>query len=154
MTTTGEKIGEHYGAEFYTIGQRHLDADFKFPKTGAQGSGASVERKAFYVASKDAATNTVIVAEGGENEALYRKEIEIAETNFINKHTQVALKKDKMEVLARVRYRQPLSKATLSLLENGNHQLVFAKPQKFVAEGQSAVFYSANGEMLGGGVIC
>src|SRR6202044_2818958 len=27
VTTTGERIGEHYGAEFYTIGQRHIDAD-------------------------------------------------------------------------------------------------------------------------------
>jgi tRNA-specific 2-thiouridylase len=153
VTTTGEKIGEHYGAEFYTIGQRHIDADFKFPKTGARGDGVSAERKAFYVAAKNAATNTVIVAEGSENEALYRKEIEIAGANLINKHTQTALKKDKMEVLARVRYRQPLSEATLSELENNNYKLVFIKPQKFVAEGQSAVFYSANGEMLGGGVI-
>jgi tRNA U34 2-thiouridine synthase MnmA/TrmU len=31
--------------------------------------------------------------------------------------------------------------------------LAFAVPQKFVAEGQSAVFYGADGEMLGGGII-
>jgi tRNA-specific 2-thiouridylase len=157
VTTTGEKIGEHFGAEFYTIGQRHIDADFKFPKTnlssGGAGTGAAAARKPFYVAAKDAMTNTVILAEGSENEALFRKEIEIASVNFINKDTQEALRKGKQEVLARVRYRQPLSKATLSLLENGNGTLVFAKPQKFVAEGQSAVFYNAKGEMLGGGVI-
>jgi tRNA-specific 2-thiouridylase len=52
-----------------------------------------------------------------------------------------------------VRYRQPLSDATLSRLKNGNYKLAFSKPQKFVAEGQSAVFYTADGEMLGGGVI-
>jgi tRNA-specific 2-thiouridylase len=54
---------------------------------------------------------------------------------------------------ARVRYRQPLSAATLSKNENGNYLLSFVSPQKFVAEGQSAVFYSKEGEMLGGGVI-
>jgi tRNA-specific 2-thiouridylase len=148
VTTTGESIGEHYGAEFYTIGQRHIDADFKFPKTGGEA------RKPFYIAAKDAATNTVILAEGSENEALFRKEVEIATINFINKDTQAASRKGKTEVFARVRYRQPVSKAMLSVLENGNYGLVFAKPQKFVAEGQSAVFYSAKGEMLGGGVIC
>ncbi len=148
VTTDGESIGEHYGAEFYTIGQRHIDADFKFPKIGRAA------RKPFYVAAKDSATNTVILAEGSENKALFRKEIEVAAINFINKNTQMALRKDKMEVFARVRYRQPVSKAALSALENGNYKLVFATPQKFVAEGQSAVFYSAKGEMLGGGVIC
>ena len=157
VTTTGENIGEHYGTEFYTIGQRHIDADFQFPKTGVGSSststGASAARKPFYVAAKDAATNTVIVAEGSENEALYRKEIEISSVNFINKDTQAALKKDKKEVFARVRYRQLLSSATLSHLREDSYKLIFAKPQKFVAEGQSAVFYNTNGEMLGGGVI-
>ena len=84
MTTAGEKIGEHSGAEFYTIGQRHIDADFKFPKTGRSADAEA--RKPFYVAAKDAATNTVMVAEGSENPALYRKEIEIANVNFIGRN--------------------------------------------------------------------
>jgi tRNA-specific 2-thiouridylase len=141
VTTKGEKIGEHSGAQFYTIGQRHIDADFIFPKTGA-----AVQREPFYVASKNAATNTVVVAEGSNNEALYRKEIELVGVNMIRKMASG-------EVLARVRYRQPLSAATLSRLENGNYGVSFAKAQKFVASGQSAVFYSKEGEMLGGGVI-
>ncbi len=146
VTTTGEHIGEHSGAEFYTIGQRHIDADFAFPKTGGVN-----ERKPLYVASKDAATNTVVVAEGKENSALYRSEVELNQVNFIkgngmeNNHPTA--------VRARVRYRQPLSEAILSKLENGNYKLTFSAPQKFVAEGQSVVFYSAEGEMLGGGVI-
>jgi tRNA-specific 2-thiouridylase len=139
VMTTGEKIGEHSGAEFYTIGQRHIDADFAFPKTG----GAS-ERKPMYVASKDAITNTVVVAEGSENPALYRTEVELAQMNFIGGGTINSANMNSADfaplfVHARVRYRQPLSEATLS--------------QKFVAEGQSAVFYSGGDEMLGGGVI-
>jgi len=43
--------------------------------------------------------------------------------------------------------------ATLLGGQNGNYRLVFSAPQKFVAEGQSAVFYLKTGEMLGGGVI-
>src|ERR1700733_6957833 len=65
VTTTGDNIGEHFGSEFYTIGERHINAKFKFPKTGG-----AVEREPFYVSSKDAATNTVVVAEGSENQAL------------------------------------------------------------------------------------
>lgn len=152
MTTTGEKIGEHAGAEFYTIGERHIDANFKFPKTGRSNTGHPAARKPFYVASKDAATNTVTVAEGSEHPALYRKEITITGVNFINP-SDVSADGAVREVFARVRYRQPLAAATLSRLPNCNYILTFAEPQKFVAPGQSAVFYSGAGEMLGGGVI-
>jgi len=149
MTTEGKAIGEHSGAEFYTIGQRHIDADFKFPKTG----GASA-RVPYYVAGKDAATNTVVVAEGNENPALYRKEIEIATVNVIGGSGALAgVLAGDGKVLARVRYRQPLAEAEISRLPNGNYRLVFARAQKFIAPGQSAVFYNGEGEMLGGGVI-
>jgi tRNA-specific 2-thiouridylase len=149
MTTAGEKIGEHSGTQFYTIGQRHIDADFAFPKTGG-----AAERKPFYVASKDAATNTVVLAEGSDDPALYRNEVELAQMNLISGVAfSAANSKGILPVRARVRYRQPLSHAVLSTLENGNYKLVFATPQKFVAEGQSAVFYGVDGEMLGGGVI-
>ena len=150
VTTAGEKIGKHSGTEFYTIGQRHIDADFAFPKTGLAGA-AGAARKPFYVASKDAATNTVVLAEGSDDPLLYRGEVELTQMNFISGSTLAEGKE--LPVRARVRYRQPLSDATLSRLENGNYKLAFAAPQKFVAEGQSAVFYSTDGEMLGGGVI-
>ena len=156
MTTAGENIGEHSGAEFYTIGERHIDADFKFPKTGhGTGAGHPAARKPFYVASKDAATNTVTVAEGSEHPALYKKELVITGVNFINPPAVGGLADGAapVEVFARVRYRQPLAAATLSMLLDGNYALAFREPQKFVAPGQSAVFYSKDGEMLGGGII-
>jgi tRNA-specific 2-thiouridylase len=145
LATTGEQIGEHFGSEFYTIGQRHLAANFKFPKTG----GAK-EREPFYVATKDTATNTIVLAEGDEHPALYRREAELVDCNFVNGQPTTS---DQLRVLARVRYRQPLSPAGLVKLENSNYRLIFARPQKFVAAGQSAVWYSGKGEMLGGGVI-
>jgi tRNA-specific 2-thiouridylase len=181
ITTMGETIGEHFGSEFYTIGQRHLDADFKFPKTGA------VARKPFYVAAKNFATNVVVVAEGSENPALYKKEILLKDVHWILKSMgprrslSRALSRDEddsrhrngeLSVFARVRYRQPLAKAILQWkvksgkskvikkkqgadlrLSTFDFQLIFNQPQKFVAPGQSAVFYGKNGTMLGGGVI-
>ena len=140
MTTAGEKLGEHSGAEFYTIGERHIDADFKFPKTGR-----AVLRAPFYVSAKDMATNTVVVAEGNENPALYKKEIELANVNIIGGSASAT--GDLLAVFARVRYRQPLAEAKLSRFESGNYRLMFNKPQKFVASGQSAVFYTKDGEI-------
>jgi len=165
VTTAGENIGEHFGAQFYTIGQRHIDADFKFPKTGG-----AVERQPFYVAAKDVATNVVTLAEGDENEALYKKEIELVGVHFIDPDHRIIRANEPINVLARVRYRQPLTTARIMKQEAGSKNdaeakyiLLFEKPQKFVAAGQSAVFYSADGpsfakaskgmEMLGGGVI-
>jgi tRNA-specific 2-thiouridylase len=149
ITTSGENIGEHFGSEFYTIGQRHIDADFKFPKNGATA------RKPFYVAAKNSKTNTVTLAEGGENPALYKKEIKLTGVHFIDPlfANLRKLANKKLQVFARVRYRQPLAKALLLVGTRGKANLVFAKPQKFIAPGQSAVFYDKNGAMLGGGVI-
>lgn len=146
MTTAGVYIGEHSGAEFYTIGQRHINANVIFPKTGGARS-----RKPLYVASKDVVTNTVVLAEGSEDPALYRSEIKLTQINFINgKDIEDGAF---MDVRARVRYRQPLFAARMYKINNGNYKMIFLAAQKFVAEGQSAVFYNTEGEMLGGGVI-
>ena len=149
ITTSGEKIGEHFGSEFYTIGERHIKADFKFQKTGG-----THERQPFYVASKDTATNTLVVAEGDENPALYKDRVALFNINLIDSAYNVGGKSlTEAEVFARVRYRQPLFDAQISLTGNGTGHIIFKNPQKFVAPGQSAVWYSEDGEMLGGGII-
>jgi tRNA-uridine 2-sulfurtransferase len=153
MTTAGERIGEHHGAAFYTIGERHINVNFKFPKTGGRA-----DRQPFYVAEKNIKTNMVIVAEGSENPALYRKEIELANANFLSGSPLSALRSP-LVVFARVRYRELLSKARIQNPESriqkrgGKLKLIFDTPQKFVAPGQSAVLYDKNGIMLGGGII-
>lgn len=138
ITTEGTIIGRHPGIFYFTIGQRH----------GLEVSG----QKPYYVAEKDAKNNILIVAEGENNPALYKKEIELKEVNFTN---QQAAGKKRQLVLARVRYRQPLSEAQLNIygIKSRKFKLVFGKPQKFVAPGQSAVFYNKKGELLGGGII-
>lgn len=148
LDARGVRVGTHRGVHFYTIGQRHIDAQFSFPKTGV--TGIQTARKPFYVVSKDAATNTLVVGEGAEDPALYRNEVRLVQVNVVNGESYEG------PVKARVRYRQPLADATLTQLaqkDRGEYVLSFKTPQKFVAEGQSAVWYSADGEMLGGGVI-
>ena len=145
LSASGEVFGEHKGAHFYTIGQRHL----KISNLKNQISNS----QPVYVAEKDIQNNTIIVAKGSDNSALYKKEIKLTNVNFINSvHSQI-LKNVGMNILTRVRYRQPLANARLDFSDDLCCNLIFDEPQKFVASGQSAVFYSINEEVLGGGII-
>jgi tRNA-specific 2-thiouridylase len=139
LNIAGKAVGKHDGSCFYTIGQRH-------------GLGIAAPRP-LYIAEKNIKKNLLVMAEGKNNPALYKKEIFLKNINFINYGLGFKNRKLNIPVLARVRYRQPLGKAVLSRLGNVRLKLVFVNPQKFVAPGQSAVFYSNKGEMLGGGVI-
>jgi tRNA-specific 2-thiouridylase len=151
VTVDGKKVGEHNGAYVYTIGQRHgLDLKVKNRELGIRGN---VVTQPHYVVGKDVLTNTVIVAEGANNEALTKKSLELANVNIINPRKSFTKKNLSHQVMARVRYRQPITRAQLTITDKETTHLTFEKPQKFVAPGQSAVFYSSAGEMLGGGVI-
>ena len=154
----GKKIGEHKGAHFYTIGQRH-------------GLGIGGSKKPYYVVEKNVKKNTIVVAEGDDNSALYKKEIKLTDVNFINQNivNSQILENIGINVLTRVRYRQPLISAQL-IIHNSKFIIQFDQPVKYVAPGQSAVFYlpaiasakagdkkrpsvSSGLKMLGGGVI-
>jgi len=141
IDTEGRKVGEHGGIFFYTVGQRH-----------GLGLGGG---EPYYVAEKILKTNTLVVARGSDNPALFRKEVEVTDIHSISSDLA-----GKQKVLARVRYRQPLVPAELQRLSNSNYKLVFGKPVKFVAPGQSSVFYEVGflagfrgRRMLGGGII-
>ncbi len=154
-TIDGKTIGTHDGAIFYTIGQRK--------GIGIKGSLLGEQGKIYYVAAKDVDANTLWVAEG-ENENLFSKELIVKDISWISKKQP----KLPLKCLARIRYRQPFQKATLFEISNTKSspyggspegrqiselRVVFNVPQKAITPGQSAVFYSQNGEMLGGGII-
>lgn len=143
ITTSGEVIGEHKGLSFYTIGQRHMGLSGL--TWGEKGSG---ERKPIFVSGKDPEKNLLIVAEGEDDPALFRDSVSLSSVNFISGKSP----ESRLKVKARVRYRQPLFSATL-IREKNNWTLLFDKPVRFVAPGQSAVFYSDEDEMIGGGII-
>ncbi len=148
LNVAGKIIGEHSGAQFYTIGQRHGLASGSWKRT----PGVS---KPFYVAEKNARKNTIVVTEGEDSQELFKREVELAEMNFINlNYSLIRTNKGykEIKVFARVRYRQPLFPASL-ILNNSSFKLVFDKPQRFVAPGQSAVLYFKLGGILGGGII-
>ncbi len=147
ITTTGIDVGTHDGLAFYTIGQRHTGINFKTPKE-------LTNHLPFYVATKDEKTNTIIVAEGDEHESLFAKKVTIRGISCVNKETETEIRKQPRSVMVRVRYRQPLARAIISEEKNGVYEVEFSTPQKFVALGQSLVFYDKDGKtMLGGGII-
>ena len=135
VNAKGERIGSHRGVQFYTIGQRH----------GLAISG----QRPYYVAGKNADSNEITVVEEAVDPIALSKELELVEVNFIDRNYA---EKEKFSALVRTRYRQELRPAEIRKKEGGA-VLIFNSPQSFIAPGQSAVFYTARGEMIGGGVI-
>lgn len=155
VTSAGEKIGTHDGAQFVTIGQRHgLNLSSKYHVSGSMGAS---ETKAHYVVSKSMSTNTVVVAE--ENDpALYKKEIIVTDPHWIsgNSSFEILAKNEPLRCFSRIRYRQPLQSCKILYFlrsQEKKYRVVFDIPQRAIAPGQSAVFYTENGIMLGGGII-
>ncbi len=160
VTADGTIIGAHAGARFYTIGQRHLGLSAKRNVQNAKRGGRNKtwDTKPFYVTEKDVKRNVLVVAEGNDNPALFRKEMRLSDVNLI----RPLAKRKNVGVVARVRYRQPLAAAQLAWRKS-RIILTFDTPVKFVAPGQSAVFYlpanvstkagAKSFEMLGGGII-
>jgi tRNA-specific 2-thiouridylase len=143
LDESGSVIGSHDGVQFYTIGQRHGFTLFKH----------SPNARPHYIVRKDAAANTLVVAEGAESEALYEERVLLREVHFIDEVFGRSLQgRRTVRVYARVRYGQPLFKARAYNAEDGV-MLEFDTPQQFVASGQSAVLYKGTGEMIGGGII-
>lgn len=156
VTTARVKIGAHDGAQFVTIGQRHgLNLSSKYQVAGSRGKS---ETKAHYVVKRDMATNTIVVGKE-DDPLLYRKEIAARNINWIS-GSEPPLP---FSCFARIRYRQPLQAACIRqhvsgkknkpILHTTCYLLHFDEPQRAVAPGQSVVFYTKKGEMLGGGVI-
>ncbi|MFH1188824.1 MAG: tRNA 2-thiouridine(34) synthase MnmA [bacterium] len=143
-TRDGKCIGKHAGVQFYTIGQRH----------GFTITKRTPDISPHYVVRKEVKTNTLIVAEGSQDAALYRNRIAIHSVHFIDPIFFKRFKiKKVLSVFARVRYGQALAPAVVALADDLRAELIFETPQQFIAAGQSAVFYKKSGEMIGGGII-
>lgn len=136
VTPDGVKVGEHDGAWFYTIGQRH----------GLHVGGGP----AYFVIGKDVRNNVVTVSHDDRLREQACVGVDLAEVNFMGSYA--VQPPHSIPVMARIRYRQPLFPSLL--IRNGDaYRLQFEKPQQFVAPGQSAVLYDAGGVVIGGGVM-
>ena len=132
-------VGEHNGAHFFTVGQR------KGLKVGGM-----VEP--LFVIDTDVDTNTIYVGQGKQHPGLYREALKINKVDIHWIRNDLSISSGQtLEVLARIRYRQPLQKARLYQTEKGMY-LLFKLPQSSIASGQFVAWYQDD-ELLGSGVI-
>ena len=123
-------LGRHGGIECYTIGQR-------------RGIGISGSHP-YYVVAKNALRNTVML---GEDEDLYRDELEAGDVNWIAfDHPDGPVR-----CAARTRYHQAETPCTVYPGED-RVRVRFEAPIRAVTPGQSVVFYDGD-LVLGGGTI-
>ncbi len=135
----GKVIGKHQGAQFFTIGQ-------------SKGLGIGGHKESCFIIQREMENNIIFVGEGKNFPGLFRKalKIENAELHWVREDLKLK-NGESMEVMARIRYRQTLEKATIYQFENGFY-MEFENPQSAIAEGQFAAWYIED-ELIGSGVI-
>ena len=133
----GLEVGTHNGAHFFTVGQR-------------KGLAVGGTKEPLFVLATDVEENIIYVGEGKAHLGLYRSALWIEQEDIHWIRTDLIPQKP-MVVQARIRYRQPLAKATLHPTAKGLY-LVFDKPQSAIAAGQFAAWY-LDDELIGSGVI-
>ncbi len=135
----GKIAGKHQGAHFYTIGQR-------------KGLGIGGLKEPPFVLDIDVENNIVYIGEGKQHPGLYRKALFVKndEIHWIRPDLEVPVN-NSLQIFARIRYRQPLQKATLYKQPEGIY-LLFEKEQRGITSGQFAAFY-INDELIGSGII-
>ncbi|HBL74162.1 MAG: tRNA 2-thiouridine(34) synthase MnmA [Bacteroidetes bacterium GWF2_42_66] len=135
----GIVIGEHRGAHFYTVGQR-------------KGLNIGGHQEPLFILGTDVTRNIIYVGEGTEHPGLFRPGLFIPaeETHWIRTDLQMQ-PGDERCYEVRIRYRQPLEKATLYQREEGIYML-FDNEQRGVTSGQFAAWYDGD-ELIGSGVI-
>ena len=136
----GKVIGRHIGAQYYTIGQR-------------KGLGIGGHAESCFLIANDMDNNLIFVGEGQDHPGLYRKALYIRpeEIHWIRPDLALPVSGE-LHCQVRIRYRQPLQEATLVNRPDGLY-ILFNEPQRGITPGQFAVWYAADGEMLGSGVI-
>ena len=135
----GKKIGTHKGAHFYTIGQR-------------KGLGIGGRKESLFIIATDVEQNVIYVGEGDSHPGLYRRALHILpdEIHWVEPSEAMQVG-EKRHYDVRIRYRQPLQKATLLQREDGLY-ILFDEPQRGIAAGQFAAWYDED-ILVGSGVI-
>ena len=134
VDASGKVIGEHDGALFYTIGQRHgLDVGGGLP---------------YYVTGKDMAKNEVYVTTDLQDKSLWAGSLTLHQVHWINGEPEADGR-----YAVRTRYRAPLTPIKrLNKQANGIWQVELSEEVRALTPGQSAVLYDGE-RVLGGGIV-
>ena len=131
LNSNGEKLGEHRGIPFYTVGQRR---------------GLGIARgKPLYVVRIEPEENAIYV---GENEELLQSSFVVKGVNWIALDSLRA----ERECQIKIRYQHVPQRGMIYPLTEDQVMVKFNRPERAITPGQSAVFYQGEVD-LGGGVI-
>lgn len=129
----GQTVAEHDGVELYTIGQR----------LGAGSVEWTGDVPPLFVVAKDVKNNRLIVS--GDSDSFAKKLI-------ANRANWLVKPESSFQCLAKIRYRQAEIPVAVWLRQD-QLTVEFTEPVRSITPGQSIVFYSKKGELLGGAII-
>lgn len=135
----GIVTGKHRGAHFFTIGQR-------------KGLNVGGKKEPLFVIATDTNLNIVYTGQGKDHPGLFRKGLFIPVDDIHWIREDLKMKSgEECNLMVRIRYRQPLQKATLIDRKEGIY-IIFEKMQRGITSGQFAAWYDGE-ELLGSGCI-
>ena len=135
----GQRVGEHPGVFYFTLGQRE----------GMNIGGVRGRPQApWFVVSKDIERNVLYVDQGHDSPWLLSNSLRSERAHWIagqppSKHFRCT---------AQTRYRQPDEACDVEVLDDGSLSVRFERPQRAVTPGQSLVLYDGD-VCLGGAII-
>ncbi len=139
MTVDGQRVGEHQGLMYHTLGQR-------------KGLGIGGTREGsddpWYVVDKLMDDNVLVVAQGHEHPRLMSVGLLAGQLNWVDRLPLGAA----LRCVVKTRYRQADIPCLVEPLADRQVRVLFDQPVAAVTPGQSAVFY-LDDLCLGGGVI-
>jgi len=136
---SGKVVGKHQGAHYFTIGQR-------------KGLNVGGTKEALFIIATDVKSNAIYTGQGHNHPGLFKKALKVNSSEIHWIREDLKLKNgESMQVMARIRYRQELQKATLHQFESGLY-VYFDQPQSAITEGQF-VAWNIEDELVGSGVI-
>jgi tRNA-specific 2-thiouridylase len=138
-SSAGERLGEHAGLMYYTIGQRQ--------GLGIGGTEPGKEDP-WYVVAKDLERNRLVVAQGVDNALLFHRCCRITDLHWIAGAADAL----PFDCSAKIRYRQQDSRCRLTAIDGASAEILFAEPQRAITPGQALVLYRGQ-QCLGGGTI-
>ena len=135
----GMVVGTHQGAHYFTKGQRK-----------GLAVGGTVEP--LFVIDTDVVDNIIYTGQGKNHPGLFRSVLLVnpTEAHWVRPDLAIQIGQS-LEVMARIRYRQNLEKATLYATTDGLY-VAFDSPQSAITEGQFVAWYLED-ELVGSGVI-
>lgn len=135
----GNKVGEHNGAHYFTIGQR-------------KGLAVGGTPEPLFVLATDTKNNVIYTGQGENHKALSKKGLFIKSSDIHWLRNDLRMKEgEERSYLVRIRYRQELVQAKLYREKQGLY-IIFNQEQKAITPGQFAAWYEGE-EMIGSGVI-